>query len=70
MSNAVSKFALVLLLLPASGFTHATMELNNVIFHCEPGESARQDVEVFNSGEDTISGPVKLAGQSAGHIDL
>ncbi|MFT7652880.1 MAG: P pilus assembly chaperone PapD [Limisphaerales bacterium] len=54
MSNAVSKFALVLLLLSASGFTHATMELNNVIFHFEPGESARQDVEVFNSGEDTL----------------
>ena len=31
--------------------SYATMELNNVIFHFEPGDDARQDVEVSNTGE-------------------
>lgn len=48
------------LILSALGFVliscaaHASMELSNVIFHFEPGEAARQDVEVFNSGEQPL----------------
>ena len=30
---------------------HAGMELSNVIFHFQPGESTRQDIEVYNSGD-------------------
>ncbi|MEM7079978.1 MAG: hypothetical protein AAF513_15260 [Pseudomonadota bacterium] len=32
----------------------ANMILSNVIVHFEPGESTRQDIEIFNSGEDTM----------------
>ncbi len=33
---------------------HAAMELNNVIFHFEPGEPVRQDVEVTNTGDQML----------------
>ena len=36
----------LLLLISVSAF--ASMELNNVIFHFEPGEPSREDVEIFN----------------------
>ena len=32
----------------------ANMELSNVIFHFEPGDPARQDVEVFNPGDKPL----------------
>ncbi len=44
----------MLLLSALAGRTYAAMELNNVIFHFEPGEPARQDVEVFNSGAEPL----------------
>ncbi|NKB99883.1 MAG: hypothetical protein GKR90_15485 [Pseudomonadales bacterium] len=31
--------------------TWASMELSNVIFHFEPGEASREDVEIFNPGD-------------------
>jgi len=43
--------AVVLLLsLPGS----ASMELNNVIFHFEPGGAAREDLEIFNPGDSPL----------------
>lgn len=41
----------ILLIWLAAISTQANMQLNNVIFHFEPGEGARKDVEVFNPGE-------------------
>jgi P pilus assembly chaperone PapD len=32
----------------------AGMELNNVIFHFQPGEATRQDIEVYNSGDTPL----------------
>lgn len=37
-----------LLLVVSSVSAFASMELNNVIFHFEPGEPSREDVEIFN----------------------
>ena len=48
--------ALVLLFIAgiASLNASASMQLNNVIFHFEPGDASRQDVEIYNSGDSPM----------------
>jgi len=50
MRQLFSRLILGSLLLAAYP-SFAGMELNNVIFHFEPGEATRQDIEVYNSGD-------------------
>ena len=49
-----TRFAALFLCFLISPLSFASMELNNVIFHFEPGDDARQDVEITNTGEQPL----------------
>lgn len=51
MRRLLAFFALLLL---SAAAANANMVLDNVILHFEPGQPARQDVEVSNAGEDPL----------------
>ncbi|MEQ8692530.1 MAG: hypothetical protein RIC89_17070 [Pseudomonadales bacterium] len=54
MNQTFIKLVCVFVLLSTSALAAANMQLNNVIFHFEPGESARQDVEIYNPGDTNL----------------